>query len=145
MWGPLLQKRGDALGRIRALAGAMKHHVFARLPSLEVRLGKLRVKQPQRRRDGDRCRVLGQLPCERERRRQEFVVRHRDRVGVLAAIFDCLKRAGVNVQETENVVFEGAHAAVARIHVDHAPSDADLAAVQASSEHVLDASIVALG
>ncbi len=74
-----------------------------------------------------------------------LVVRHRDRVGVLAAIFDCLKRAGVNVQETENVVFEGAHAAVARIHVDHAPSEADLASVRTSSEHVLDASIVALG
>ena len=73
-----------------------------------------------------------------------LVVRHRDRVGVLAAVFDCLKQAGVNVQETENLVFEGAHAAVARIHVDHAPSEADVAAVRASSEHVLDAAVVAL-
>jgi len=73
-----------------------------------------------------------------------LVVRHLDRVGVLAAVFDCLKRAGVNVQETENLVFEGAQAAVARIHVDHAPSEADIEAVRTSSPHVLDASVVAL-
>lgn len=73
-----------------------------------------------------------------------LVVRHLDRVGVLAAIFDCLKKAGVNVQETENLVFEGAQAAVARIHVDHAPSEADVEAVRTSSPHVLDASVVAL-
>lgn len=73
-----------------------------------------------------------------------LVVRHLDRVGVLAAVFDCLKRAGVNVQETENLVFEGAQAAVARIHVDHAPSDADLDSVRTSSPHVLDATVVAL-
>lgn len=72
-----------------------------------------------------------------------LVVRHFDRVGVLAAVFDCLKSAGVNVQETENVVFEGAHAAVARIAVDQPPSDLD--AVRNSSPHVLDVSVVAIG
>jgi len=71
-----------------------------------------------------------------------LVVRHFDRVGVLAGIFDCLKKAGVNVQETENVVFDGAHAAVARISVDQQPSDLD--ALRDSSPHVLDVSVVAL-
>ena len=52
-----------------------------------------------------------------------LVVRHFDRVGVLAAVFDHLKAAGINVQETENIVFDGAVAAVARIHLDHAPSE----------------------
>ncbi|MGZ3419667.1 MAG: NAD(P)-dependent oxidoreductase [Polyangiales bacterium] len=73
-----------------------------------------------------------------------LVVRHLDRVGVLAAVFDRLKSAGVNVQETENVVFEGAQAAVARIHVDHAPAEADLDLVRTSSPHVLDVSVVPL-
>lgn len=71
-----------------------------------------------------------------------LVVRHFDRVGVLAAVFDSLKSAGVNVQETENVVFEGANAAVARIAVDQAPTD--LEAVRRSSPHVLDVAVVAL-
>jgi D-3-phosphoglycerate dehydrogenase len=71
-----------------------------------------------------------------------LVVRHFDRVGVLATVFDFLKRAGVNVQETENLVFEGAHAAVARIHVDQRPADLD--ALRGSSPDVLDVSVVAI-
>ncbi len=74
-----------------------------------------------------------------------LVVRHLDRVGVLAGVFDALKRAGVNVQETENIVFEGAAAAVARVHLDHAPNAETLDAVKTSSPHVLDVSVVALG
>jgi D-3-phosphoglycerate dehydrogenase len=72
-----------------------------------------------------------------------LAVRHYDRVGVLAAVFDHLKRGGINVQETENIVFEGARAAIARIHVDRAPGDDVLGALR-SAEHVLDASLVAL-
>src|SRR5438093_1863830 len=51
-----------------------------------------------------------------------LVVRHRDRPGVLAHVFDHLRRANLNVQETENIVFEGAEAAVARINLDGAPA-----------------------
>ena len=51
-----------------------------------------------------------------------LVVRHRDRPGVLAHVFDHLREANLNVQETENIVFEGAEAAVARINLDGAPS-----------------------
>jgi len=71
-------------------------------------------------------------------------VRHYDRVGVLAAVFDCLKKGGINVQETENIVFEGARAAVARIHVDRAPSGDVLAALRSCTPDVLDVSLVAL-
>jgi D-3-phosphoglycerate dehydrogenase len=48
-------------------------------------------------------------------------IRHRDRVGVLAHIFAELKEAGINVEQTENVVFAGAEAACAKIQVDRAP------------------------
>ena len=51
-----------------------------------------------------------------------LVVRHRDRPGVLAHVFDHLRQANLNVQETENIVFEGAEAAVARINLDGAPT-----------------------
>ena len=50
-----------------------------------------------------------------------LVVRHRDRPGVLAHVFDLLREANLNVQETENIVFEGAEAAVARINLDGPP------------------------
>lgn len=52
-----------------------------------------------------------------------LVVRHRDRPGVLAAVLDHVRAAGINVQEMENVVFEGAEAAVARINLEAAPPD----------------------
>ncbi|HEY8074845.1 MAG TPA: D-3-phosphoglycerate dehydrogenase, partial [Labilithrix sp.] len=73
-----------------------------------------------------------------------LAVRHYDRVGVLAALFDCLKRGGINVQETENVVFEGARAAVARIHVDREPAGDVLAQLRSCTPDVLDVSLVAL-
>jgi D-3-phosphoglycerate dehydrogenase len=44
-------------------------------------------------------------------------VRHLDRVGVLAGIFDVLRRRELNVEQMENRVFEGRNAAVATIDV----------------------------
>jgi D-3-phosphoglycerate dehydrogenase len=47
-----------------------------------------------------------------------LTVRHFDRVGVLSAVLEALKEAGLNVQEMQNQVFAGAGAAVASIHVE---------------------------
>jgi D-3-phosphoglycerate dehydrogenase len=73
-----------------------------------------------------------------------LIVRHLDRVGVLAHVFGRLKDAGINVQQTENVVFEGATAAIARIHVDQEPGGATLDAIRAGSD-ILELSVVPLG
>lgn len=73
-----------------------------------------------------------------------LVVRHYDRVGVLSAIFSQLRHAGINVQETENVVFEGAAAAVARIHLDHAPPQQVLEAIRADSTDIIELSLLKL-
>lgn len=59
-----------------------------------------------------------------------IVVRHEDRVGVLAGIFKRLKEAGISVQEMENTVFDGAQAASARIVCDKCPNPDDLAAIE---------------
>jgi D-3-phosphoglycerate dehydrogenase len=72
-----------------------------------------------------------------------LVVRHLDRVGVLAHVFDCLREAGINVQETENVVFEGAEAAVARIQLDSEPPAETLNAIRAH-EAIFSAVLVPL-
>lgn len=68
------------------------------------------------------------------------VVRHRDRVGVLAAILDVLRIQHINVQEMENLVFPGG-AAIARIQVAGTPAD-DLGERLGAVDHVLHASIV---
>jgi len=73
-----------------------------------------------------------------------LVVRHFDRVGVLADVFDQLKAAGINVQETENIVFEGALAAVARIHLDQAPSNQVLEAIKANATDIIEAGLLKL-
>jgi D-3-phosphoglycerate dehydrogenase len=73
-----------------------------------------------------------------------MVVRHRDRPGVLASVFDVLRDATVNVQETENIVFTGAQAAVARINLDAPPSDALVATLKRSNPNILDVSVVPL-
>jgi D-3-phosphoglycerate dehydrogenase / 2-oxoglutarate reductase len=72
-----------------------------------------------------------------------LVVRHRDRPGVLAHVFTELRTAGLNGQETENVIFDGAEAAVARINLDGAPDTATVRAVGAHAD-VLDVQLVSL-
>jgi D-3-phosphoglycerate dehydrogenase len=71
-----------------------------------------------------------------------LVVRHLDKPGVLAHVFDQLRSANLNVQETENIIFEGAHAAVARINLDGEPSDATVAAIQDGNADVLNLQVV---
>ena len=74
-----------------------------------------------------------------------LVVRHHDKPGVLAHVFEYLRVAHLNVQETENIIFDGAQAAVARINLDGAPSDRALQAMQAGNADILDLQLVKLG
>ena len=73
-----------------------------------------------------------------------LVVRHLDRPGVLAAVLDAISEAHLNVQEMENVVFEGAEAAVARINLERQP-DADLLLrIRSASEYIIELGVIAL-
>ncbi len=73
-----------------------------------------------------------------------LVVRHRDEPGVLAHIFDVLRDGVVNVQETENIIFSGAEAAVARINLDGIPSEDQVRRIKSNS-NVFDVQVVPLG
>jgi len=70
-----------------------------------------------------------------------LMVRHLDRVGVLAAVLGILKDEGVNVQEMENVILSGAKSAIAQISVDQAPSPEALLRIK-MTEHVFDATTI---
>ena len=72
-----------------------------------------------------------------------MVIRHLDRPGVLAAVLDAISEAGMNVQEMENVVFEGAEAAVARINLEGTLEEAVLEAIRAHP-NVLDVQVIGL-
>jgi D-3-phosphoglycerate dehydrogenase len=73
-----------------------------------------------------------------------LVVRHRDRPGVLAHVFNHLRQANLNVQETENIVFEGAEAAVARINLDGEPPSSLCQKIKGENADVLDLQLVKL-
>jgi len=73
-----------------------------------------------------------------------LVVRHRDRPGVLAHVFDHLRSGDINVQETENVIFDGAEAAIARINLDGAPSDGMLKTIYKGNSDILDLHLVTI-
>jgi D-3-phosphoglycerate dehydrogenase len=71
-----------------------------------------------------------------------LVVRHLDRPGVLASVLDAIKAEHINVQEMENIVFEGAAAAVARINLDNALSTETLERMRADNEDILELSVL---
>src|ERR1043165_5864073 len=73
-----------------------------------------------------------------------LVVRHRDRPGVLAQVLDAIKAEQINVQEMENIVFDGAEAAVARINLDGAPSAALLDRLRDGNQDVIELSLLTL-
>src|SRR6202008_4034833 len=73
-----------------------------------------------------------------------LVVRHLDRPGVLAGVLDAIKAEHINVQEMENIVFEGAAAAVARINLDNAPTKETLNQLQANSTDIIELDLLEL-
>jgi D-3-phosphoglycerate dehydrogenase / 2-oxoglutarate reductase len=73
-----------------------------------------------------------------------LVVRHLDKPGVLADVFDRLRESGINVQETENIIFADAEAAVARVSLEGEPSADVVAAIKAGNKNVLDVHLVAV-
>jgi len=73
-----------------------------------------------------------------------LVVRHVDRPGVLAGVLEAIKTEHINVQEMENVVFEGAEAAVARINLDNAPSGNLLDKVRSENPNIIELDLIPL-
>jgi D-3-phosphoglycerate dehydrogenase len=89
----------------------------------------------------------GQVPnvvnlAERTPATHRLVVRHRDRPGVLAQVLDAIKAEQINVQEMENIVFEGAEAAVARINLDKAPSNGTLDRLRAGNGDIMEMNVL---
>lgn len=72
-----------------------------------------------------------------------LTVRHLDKVGVLAAVLDEVRKADWNVQEMENLIFEGARAACARIRFDGSAKQ-DVVDRIAAHPDVLAASVISL-
>jgi D-3-phosphoglycerate dehydrogenase / 2-oxoglutarate reductase len=73
-----------------------------------------------------------------------LVVRHRDRPGVLAHVFNEIKAANINVQEMENIVFAGAEAATARIGLDAPLTALTLDRIREGNGHIIELNLLKL-
>jgi D-3-phosphoglycerate dehydrogenase len=73
-----------------------------------------------------------------------LVVRHRDRPGVLAHVLDAIKTAHINVQEMENIIFEGSEAAVARINLESEPPREMIERLQAENPDIIELDVLTL-
>ena len=75
----------------------------------------------------------------------QLVVRHYDRVGVLAFVMDQIRRAGINIEEVQNVIFEGAAAASCRIQLDAEPGANLLAGIKAGNGDIMGLEVLRIG
>ena len=82
--------------------------------------------------------------AEKTPARYQLLVRHHDRVGVLANVLDLVREAGINAQEIENTVFEGAHAACCKIQLDSRPPDEMLERIRARNDEIIFVDLVEL-
>ena len=124
----------DEVGRLPGVVGT--HHVGASTEQAQNAIASEVVRIVAA------FKATGEVPnavnlCGRSPARWLLTVRHRDRVGVLAHVFGALREAGINVQGTENVVFDGAEAASARIQLDSEPTRSLLAKVAEGCRDIL--------
>jgi D-3-phosphoglycerate dehydrogenase / 2-oxoglutarate reductase len=75
----------------------------------------------------------------------QLVVRHYDRVGVLAFVMDQIRRAGINIEEVQNVIFEGAAAASCRIQLDAEPGTELLSSIKAGNPDIMGIELLRIG
>jgi D-3-phosphoglycerate dehydrogenase len=69
--------------------------------------------------------------------RARIVVRHLDKVGVLANVLGAIREAGINVEAVHNTIFEQAQAASCTIDLDDGPPDALLDQLRTKISDVL--------
>jgi D-3-phosphoglycerate dehydrogenase len=66
-----------------------------------------------------------------------LVIRHRNRPGVLAHVFGVLAGAEINVEEVENIIYHGAQATLARIHLDGEPGNGALERIKSGNSDII--------
>ncbi len=64
-------------------------------------------------------------------------IRHRNRPGVLAHVFGVLAGGAINVEEVENIIYHGAQATLARIHLDGVPDGGALDRIRTGNSDII--------
>jgi D-3-phosphoglycerate dehydrogenase len=66
-----------------------------------------------------------------------LAIRHRNRPGVLAHVFAVLASAEINVEEVENIIYHGAQATLARIHLDGEPGNGAIERIKSGNSDII--------
>ena len=74
----------------------------------------------------------------------QLIVRHYDRVGVLAFVLEQIRARGINVEEVQNIIFEGAAAASCRIQLMEEPSPDVLAGIKSGNMDIISVEAIRL-
>jgi D-3-phosphoglycerate dehydrogenase len=75
----------------------------------------------------------------------QLIVRHYNRVGVLAFVMDKIRRAEINVEEVQNTILEGGVAASCRIQLDGEPGADLLSAIKLGNADIIGLELLRIG
>jgi D-3-phosphoglycerate dehydrogenase / 2-oxoglutarate reductase len=75
----------------------------------------------------------------------QLVVRHYDRVGVLAFVMDQIRRANINIEEVQNIVFDGAAAASCRLQLNSEPPAELLQTLRTGNPDIIGLEVLKIG
>lgn len=131
----------DAIGKSEAVYGT--HHVGASTAQAQSAIADETVRIVRRfveRGEVPNCVNL----ATRSPAAFQLLVRHLDKVGVLAEVLGAIRRHDINVEEMENTIFDGAQAASAKIKLGARPPAELLDEIRRSSEAVLHVDVVEL-
>ena len=82
--------------------------------------------------------------CAKSPATRLLVVRHLNRPGVLALVIGEIGKANINIEEMENVIYQGAEAACAKIRLDGEPPESVLQKIRDGSKNVLSVDLTAI-
>jgi D-3-phosphoglycerate dehydrogenase / 2-oxoglutarate reductase len=74
----------------------------------------------------------------------QLIIRHYDRVGVLAFVLEQIRARGINVEEVQNIIFEGAAAASCRIQLMEEPAADVLAGIRSGNPDIISVEVIRL-
>lgn len=119
------------------------HHIGASTDEAEEAVGEEVVRIVQAYRSGSPIPNCVNLAA-RSPATHLLVVRHADRVGVLARVLAVVREASLNIEDMQNIVFAGGQAAIARIGLVGALPSESLARLEADAD-IHSVSQVSLG
>lgn len=74
----------------------------------------------------------------------QLIIRHYNKPGVLAKVLNDLKAVEINIQEIENLIFEGTSTACCTMKLDARPTETTIASITGRTDEVIQASLVSL-